>query len=74
MDRCEECGAPIRGRSFTSPLGRRICALCHDKLVGTLIAMNTGDPGLAAATAGNDERRPTGILAWIRRALGRERG
>ena len=74
MERCGQCGAKIRGRTFTSPLGRRLCGLCHDKLVGTVIAMKTGDPGLAAAMAGNDERRSTGMLAWIRKALGRTKG
>jgi hypothetical protein len=73
MERCEECGAKLRGRTYTSPLGRRLCARCHDTVVGTLAAMKAHEPGLAAAMAGTGERRPAGILAWIRRALGRDR-
>lgn len=71
MDRCEQCGTKIRRETFCSPLGRAMCAACHDKLVGVLVAMKNGDFGLAPAMAGNEPGKATGILAWIRRSLGR---
>jgi hypothetical protein len=73
MERCEQCGTKIRGRVFSSPLGQRLCARCHDKLVGTAAGLSSKDLGLGLAMAGNDERRPAGILAWIRKSLGRDR-
>jgi hypothetical protein len=72
MERCGKCGLKIRGAGTTTPTGQRLCAACGDAFVGAAIGVMEGDLGTAIALGHAAEPgRATGVLAWIRRAMGR---
>lgn len=73
MNRCRQCGAKLQGGGHISPTGRQLCGPCDDELVGAVVATGTGSPATGIALAGNDDRVSAGVLAWIRKALRRER-
>ncbi len=70
MDRCGKCGGKRR-EDLYSPLGEPLCWNCHATTSGAAIGMMTD--GLGGAMAGGYVQggKPAGILAWIRRALGK---
>lgn len=70
MERCGKCGSRRR-EDLYSPLGVPVCWNCHTNVSGAAIGAMTG--GLEGAIAGGHEQdgKPSGILAWIRRALGK---
>lgn len=74
MERCSKCGSKIRGRTIYSPTGSMLCAWCNDQFVGLVMGLEQNNLGVAIAAAGANPRSagPNGILAWIRKALGRD--
>ncbi len=72
MERCSKCSAKRRDGSLYSPLGQPVCGTCYATISGAATGAMTG--GLGGAIAGGyvQNGRPAGLLAWIRRALGKD--
>ena len=70
MERCGKCGGKRR-EDLYSPLGVPVCASCQATVSGAAIGAMTG--GVPGAIAGGyvQDGRASGVLAWIRRALGK---
>ncbi|WP_183095102.1 hypothetical protein [Nocardioides stalactiti] len=74
MTTCSTCGRSAGGSYGV--LGQAQCARCRDKTIGLAAGLQHHSIGEAAALIGPDDdprRDGGGILAWIRRALGRQR-
>lgn len=70
MERCEQCGAKIRGSGTTTALGRRLCDTCGDGFVAATLGTMDNDLGLAISLGYSPAPgRPRGILNWIRTSL-----
>ncbi len=70
MGRCGKCGSKRR-EDLYSPLGVAVCGSCYATVSGAASGAMTG--GTAGAIAGGYEKdgKPSGILASVRRALGK---
>lgn len=70
MERCAKCGAKRR-EDLYSPLGEAVCGSCSTTISGAAIGAMTGGLGGAIASGYVKDGKPSGVLAWIRRALGK---
>jgi len=71
MERCANCGAKRRDGSLYSPLGQPVCGSCYATVSGAAAGAMTGGVEGAITQGYVKDGGPTGVLAWIRKALGK---